>query len=151
MVTDQDRLTFLGIDPAQLDPAPDHPARADWWPRIDIHSPDRRHCRSCRALATATRIVDIPGHGRRWHDQCRDCMVAGTRLDWSGGRPMEGRYRVTLLVDEAPVMQGWWDDQATADRKYLAWIGERGGKDSVRVTLVDEETDTTLAAWPNKT
>lgn len=150
MVSDLERLTFLGIDPARLEPAPEHPTRADWWPRIDIHSPERRCCCSCRALAVATRVVDVPGLGQRWHDQCRDCMVVGVRLDWEAGRPMAGRHRVTLTLGGRPAVQGWWDDRATAEQKYRSWIGAHGGRDGASVTLTDEETGTVLTSWPDE-
>ncbi|MCX4458611.1 hypothetical protein OOK58_42650 [Streptomyces sp. NBC_01728] len=52
------------------------------------------------ALAVATRVVDLAELGQRWHDQCRDCMIAGIRLNWAAGRPMEGRYRVTLWTGD---------------------------------------------------
>ncbi|MFJ9026268.1 hypothetical protein ACIRPU_40835 [Streptomyces sp. NPDC102259] len=61
---------------------------------------------------------------------------------------MEGRYKVTLLVDERPVMQGWWEERATADRKYLAWIGEHGSRAGARVTLTDETTNDVVRSWP---
>ncbi|MGW6928038.1 hypothetical protein ACWGA9_43395 [Streptomyces sp. NPDC054950] len=146
---DDDALAFLRVDPAALQPAPDRPARADSWPRIDIHSPERRRCSSCRALAITTRVVRPAGSGPRWHDQCRNCMIAGIRLTWEAGTPMEGHYKVTLLVDERPVMEGWWEERATAERKYLAWIGEHGSRAGARVTLADEETGDVLTSWPD--
>ncbi|MFD7480592.1 hypothetical protein ACFV8Z_53300 [Streptomyces sp. NPDC059837] len=88
MPSDLERLAFLGIDPASLDPPRRPPrVRADWLARIDSHSPDRRRCCSCTALAVATRVVDLAELGQRWHDQCRDCMIAGIRLNWAAGRP----------------------------------------------------------------
>lgn len=47
MHADLERLAFLGIDPATLDPAPAHPVLADWLARIDPDSPGRRRCCSC--------------------------------------------------------------------------------------------------------
>jgi hypothetical protein len=117
MPSDLERLAFLGVDPASLDPAPSQRVRADWLARIDSHSPDRRRCCSCRALAVATRVVDLAELGQRWHDQCRDCMIAGIRLNWAAGRPMEGRYRVTLWTGDRPILEGWWEDLATAEDK----------------------------------
>ncbi|WP_330349607.1 hypothetical protein [Streptomyces sp. NBC_00582] len=150
MPTDQERLAFLDIDPAALDPAPARPVRADWWPRIDIHSADRRRCCSCRALAVATRVVKIPDLGLRWHDQCRDCMVAGIQQNWEAGRPMEGRYRVTLWATDRPLMEGWWATRATADDKVTRWIGAYGGRDGARVTLDDDEAGARLTSWPDE-
>lgn len=146
---DEDALVFLRVDPAALEPAPDRPARADSWPRIDIHSHQRRRCSSCRALAVATRVVRPAGHGPRWHDQCRNCMIAGIRLAWEAGTPMEGRYNVTLLAHGQPVMEGWWEEHAIAERKYLAWIGEHGSRAGARVTLTDEESGDVLTSWPD--
>lgn len=83
MRRDLETLAFLAIDPALLEPAPAGPPRhADWWPRIDIYSPTRKRCSSCRALAVSTRTVDVPGLGWRWQDKCRDCLVAGAHLSW---------------------------------------------------------------------
>lgn len=45
-------------------------------------------------------------------------------------------------------MHGWWAVRATADRKFRMWIGEHGSVAGARVTLVDEETGTTLTTWP---
>ncbi|MFI5800707.1 hypothetical protein [Streptomyces sp. NPDC051677] len=62
---------------------------------------------------------------------------------------MEGRYKVALLVDGRPIMEGWWEERATADRKYLGWIGAYGSRAGARVTLVDEETGDVLTSWPD--
>jgi hypothetical protein len=48
-------------------------------------------------------------------------------------------------------MHGWWSDRATADRKYLSWIGERGSMPDARITLVDEQEQLVLASWPDET
>ncbi|MER6984902.1 hypothetical protein [Streptomyces carpinensis] len=75
-------LAFLGIDPARLDPAPAGPPRTTGYrARIYPHSPTRAHCSSCGEPAIATRIVDLTGLGLRWHDWCRNCMVAGFKLE----------------------------------------------------------------------
>ncbi|WP_426568072.1 hypothetical protein [Streptomyces canus] len=63
--------------------------------------------------------------------------------------PIAGRYRVTVAIDGAPLIQGWWDDRATADRKYTSWIGEHGGRAGARVTLADERTGSVLTSWPD--
>ncbi|MFE7928335.1 hypothetical protein ACFU6S_06275 [Streptomyces sp. NPDC057456] len=146
----KETLAFLGVDPAALEPAPERPTRADSWPRIDIHSPSRRRCSSCRALAAATRVVRPAGDGPRWLDQCRDCMIAGIRLTWEAGAPAGGRYKVTLAVDGRPTMEGWWEERATADRKYLGWIGEYSNRASARVTLTDATTGDELTKWPRE-
>jgi hypothetical protein len=63
---------------------------------------------------------------------------------------MEGRYHLTLTLDSQPAMQGWWGSEATARRRFTAWIGERG-RPGAQIVLVDEETGETLATWPNET
>ncbi|MEU0818989.1 hypothetical protein [Streptomyces mirabilis] len=60
------------------------------------------------------------------------------------------RYHLTLFARDEPVMHGWWGDRATADRKFLSWIGERGSVDGARVVLVDELEHLVLASWPNE-
>ncbi|WP_432130680.1 hypothetical protein [Streptomyces tendae] len=59
-----------------------------------------------------------------------------------------GRYRVTVTIDGQPLVQGWWDDETVARRKYTAWIGEHGSRPGARVTLADEETGEQLTEWP---
>ncbi|MFF2515792.1 hypothetical protein [Streptomyces sp. NPDC058086] len=126
MPSDLERLAFLGVDPASLDPAPSHPVRADWLARIEMLSPDRRRCCFCRALAVATRVVDLAELGLRWHDQCRDCMIAGIRLNWAAGRPIQGRYRVTLWAGDRPTLEAGgtsWPQRRTRPRGGLASTG----------------------------
>ncbi|MFF8973543.1 hypothetical protein [Streptomyces sp. NPDC014995] len=53
-----------------------------------------------------------------------------------------------MTVDAAPVMEGWWDDRATTERKYTNWLGAHGDRDGASVTLTDEETGTVLTSWP---
>ena len=151
MPTDQQRLAFLGVNPAHLDPAPSDPRAPGWRDRVAYGQPTCRGCCSCRALAVATRIVDIPGLGRRWHDQCRDCMIAGERMNWDAGTPAAGRYRVTVEVDGQPVIRGWWDEGTVADGKVIRWIGRHGGRAGARITLVDEGTGETVTSWPPAT
>lgn len=48
-------------------------------------------------------------------------------------------------------MRGWWADQATSERKYLRWIGERGGREGARITLIDEaDGGRVLKTWPDQ-
>ncbi|MGW9029134.1 hypothetical protein ACWGQ5_34395 [Streptomyces sp. NPDC055722] len=61
-----------------------------------------------------------------------------------------GRYRVTLSVEDQRVMNGWWDSEATARRKFTSTVGEYG-RDGARIVLVDTETDQELATWPKPT
>lgn len=60
-----------------------------------------------------------------------------------------GRYRVTVTTDGDPLIQGWWDDEEVARRKFASWVGEHGSRAGARVTLVDEETGKQLTEWPN--
>ncbi|MFE0453091.1 hypothetical protein ACFW2D_17760 [Streptomyces sp. NPDC058914] len=65
--------------------------------------------------------------------------------------PAEGRYKVTVTIDGARLIEGWWDDRATATRKYTSWIGEHGSRPGARVTLTDGATGTVLTSWPDTT
>ncbi|KUO09525.1 hypothetical protein [Streptomyces sp. DSM 15324] len=94
--------------------------------------------------------MDVVGLGLRWHDQCRDCMIAGIRLNWAAGRPVAGRHRVTVCAGERPMLEGWWDEVATAEDKTTRWIGAYGGGDRTRITLDDEATGTRLMSWPEE-
>lgn len=74
---DADLLRTLGIDPAALDPAPPWaPYRCTSTARLD----GSHRCVRCGQPARATRVVDVPGLGRRWLDTCRDCFLAVARL-----------------------------------------------------------------------
>ncbi|CAM5627670.1 hypothetical protein STENM36S_08727 [Streptomyces tendae] len=45
-----------------------------------------------------------------------------------------GRYRVeTIAADGQPLLQGWWNDETVARRKYRSWIGEHGSRPGARV------------------
>lgn len=62
------------------------------------------------------------------------------------------RYCLTLTIRDRTIARGWWSDGATADRKFLSWIGERGGMDGTRITLTDEADDgQVLKSWPGPT
>jgi hypothetical protein len=61
------------------------------------------------------------------------------------------RFHVTLSHGGRPIMQGWWADLATAERKFAAWVGERGGRDDARITLTDEaDGGRLLKSWPDE-
>ncbi|MFE4818658.1 hypothetical protein ACFRFU_19925 [Streptomyces sp. NPDC056704] len=78
-----DVLRTLAIDPAALDQAPPWaPYRGTSLARIDGSHP----CARCGLPARTTRVVDVPGHGRRWLDSCRDCFLAASRL-WPSRMP----------------------------------------------------------------
>ncbi|MGW6358687.1 hypothetical protein ACWFR5_26820 [Streptomyces sp. NPDC055092] len=69
-----DLLRSLALDPAELKPAPYRQATArDAAERL---GPEPLPCAACGAPARSTRIIDSPGHGWRWLDLCRDCMLA---------------------------------------------------------------------------
>ncbi|MGC5005206.1 hypothetical protein [Streptomyces sp. DT203] len=61
------------------------------------------------------------------------------------------RFHLTLSTGGKPVMRGWWPDLATAERKYLRWISERGGRDGAQITLTDEaDGGRVLKSWPDE-
>lgn len=60
-----------------------------------------------------------------------------------------GRYHLTLTRDGHPAMHGWWDRETVARDRLRGWIGDWGGP-GVRITLVDEDTGTTLTEWPDE-
>lgn len=62
--------------------------------------------------------------------------------------PAPPRYHLLLAIHGRPTMLGWWEDRATAERKMVTWIGERGSMPGARVTLTDETDGQQLAAWP---
>lgn len=61
------------------------------------------------------------------------------------------RYHLLLTSAGRPVQHGWWGSRATADRKFVEWIGEYGALPDARITLVDEETGTVIHRWPDGT
>ncbi|MFI6560419.1 hypothetical protein [Streptomyces sp. NPDC050534] len=63
--------------------------------------------------------------------------------------PDPRRFHLLLAADGRPVAHGWWGSEATARTKFRRWVGDWGG-DGVRITLVDEDTGTTLAEWPDE-
>ncbi|MFF0400213.1 hypothetical protein ACFYSJ_31415 [Streptomyces sp. NPDC005248] len=68
-------LRSLGINPAQLDPAPPWaPRQSAGAKRLDGRLP----CPLCGRPARATAVVDLLGHGRRWLDRCMPCLLAIT-------------------------------------------------------------------------
>lgn len=59
-----------------------------------------------------------------------------------------GRYRVTVTTGGQPLIQGWWGSEATARRKFTAWVGEHGDRPGARVILIDEGSGRVLTEWP---
>ncbi|MFJ4688785.1 hypothetical protein ACIQNG_13855 [Streptomyces sp. NPDC091377] len=64
---------------------------------------------------------------------------------------VEERYRLSLTIDGLQVQTGWWETEAVARRKFIAWVGSYGSLPGTRVVLVDDETGETLTAWPDET
>lgn len=58
------------------------------------------------------------------------------------------RYHLILTAGGRPVQHGWWGSETVARRKFTTWIGEHGGIEGARVTLVDEQDGTVLTEWP---
>jgi prophage tail gpP-like protein len=57
------------------------------------------------------------------------------------------RYRLTLHLDGRRVLDGWWDSEKTARRKFTATVGDYG-RDGAEVALVDTASGETIASWP---
>lgn len=71
---DAQLLAFLGVDPADLKPAPPpRPRPPELWDRIGLNPVQ---CAACNSPAWTTRIITAPGLGFRWLDQCRDHAMA---------------------------------------------------------------------------
>ena len=106
-----DLLLRLDLDPADLKPAPARTANAqDARERL---GPDPVPCVACGTPARSTRIIATPGHGRRWLDLCRDCMLAAAdrsqptvpltdTLAVLRDAAREAGVALTILVDEMP-------------------------------------------------
>jgi hypothetical protein len=61
------------------------------------------------------------------------------------------RYRLTLSTEGQPVMHGWWSDLEIAEKKFDAWVRERGSRVGARITLIDEaDGGRLLKAWPDE-
>lgn len=58
------------------------------------------------------------------------------------------RFHLTLATAGRPAVQGWWARESTARDMLPVWVGRWGDLPDARVTLVDEETGTTLTEWP---
>ncbi|MGV9394533.1 hypothetical protein ACWDQL_36255 [Streptomyces olivaceus] len=67
------------------------------------------------------------------------------------------RYRLTLVADGRPTLQGWREN-ATVARRKLGRAGH-GNRPGAQITLIDEETDSVLRChfakssrqWPSST
>lgn len=89
MHDDADLLQDLGVDPADLAPAPDRPVpECVYTGRLDARHP----CVRCGAPATVAGIAET-SLGRHWVDRCMPCLVATTPR---GGPP--GPLEDTLAV-----------------------------------------------------
>ncbi|MFD8771483.1 hypothetical protein [Streptomyces sp. NPDC059916] len=107
-----DLLLRLGLDPADLKPAPSRAANAQ--DAAERLGPEPLPCAACGTPARSTRIIDTPGHGRRWLDLCRDCMLAtadprrptvplADTLAVLRDAAEEAGLTVRILIDEPPV------------------------------------------------
>jgi hypothetical protein len=47
-------------------------------------------------------------------------------------------------------MDGWWESEATARRKFASTVGDYG-RDGARIVLTDTVTGATLTTWPEET
>ncbi|MFE7237161.1 hypothetical protein [Streptomyces sp. NPDC057580] len=60
-------------------------------------------------------------------------------------------FHLNLSIGARPVMDGWWPDLKIAEKKFAAWVRERGGVDGARITLTDEaDGGRVLKAWPGE-
>ncbi|MFJ9038938.1 hypothetical protein ACIRF8_20375 [Streptomyces sp. NPDC102406] len=61
-----------------------------------------------------------------------------------------GRYHLSLTIDGARVLDGWWDDADTADRKFDGMRKEHEADDRARLLLTewDDGREWPLRAWP---
>ncbi|WP_405635700.1 hypothetical protein OHB53_22875 [Streptomyces sp. NBC_00056] len=71
-----DLLQRLALDPADLKPGPQRQANQEDAAARLGPTPGPVPCVACGDPARSTRIITTPGHGRRWLDLCRDCMLA---------------------------------------------------------------------------
>ncbi|MDF6042106.1 hypothetical protein LRD69_07990 [Streptomyces sp. JH14] len=61
------------------------------------------------------------------------------------------RYHLTLTIGGRPIMHGWWPELKFAERKFAAWVGERGSVEGTRITLTDEaDGGRVLKFWPDE-
>ncbi|MFE4574085.1 hypothetical protein ACFRLW_21125 [Streptomyces sp. NPDC056728] len=62
-------------------------------------------------------------------------------------------YRLTLTTPaDGTVMDGRWDAPATAERKFLSWIGSYGSMPGAHITLAEQAHAGTwgeLKTWPD--
>ncbi|MGP3775425.1 hypothetical protein ACTWJ8_31855 [Streptomyces sp. SDT5-1] len=61
-----------------------------------------------------------------------------------------GRYHVTLARDGVRILDGWWDDPDTADRKFagLQAQHEEHADTRLRLTEWDSGQEWPLREWP---
>lgn len=64
---------YLGVDPANLEPAPARPTRWDYRARYGL---DPKPCSACSLPARSSGVLHHPALGPRWLDQCRTCFLA---------------------------------------------------------------------------
>ncbi len=49
------------------------------------------------------------------------------------------RFHLAVTASGRLVMQGWWESEETARRKFTSWVGEYGSMPGARITLTDEQ------------
>ncbi|MFJ8821219.1 hypothetical protein ACIREE_05495 [Streptomyces sp. NPDC102467] len=61
-----------------------------------------------------------------------------------------GRYHLSLTIDGEHVLDGWWDDPDTADRKFDGMEKEHEANAGARLLLTewDDGREWPLRAWP---
>ncbi|WP_306192154.1 MULTISPECIES: hypothetical protein [unclassified Streptomyces] len=55
-----------------------------------------------------------------------------------------------MTASDCLVMQGWWESEETARRKFTSWVGEYGSMPGARITLTDEQQGSVLTTWPGE-
>ncbi|MFI0242550.1 hypothetical protein [Streptomyces sp. NPDC016845] len=62
-----------------------------------------------------------------------------------------GRYHVTLIIDGEHILDGWWNDPDTAERKASGFAPEHEDNAGARVTLTEWHggQEWPLREWPN--
>jgi hypothetical protein len=94
---DDDILEQLGVDPARLEPAP--PGLPAVLPPRERQDRYERPCAACGQPARTTRVIDLPGHGPRWLDRCRDCFLA--TVPRGSGQPAPLEETLAVLAEAA--------------------------------------------------
>ncbi|MFJ7963106.1 hypothetical protein [Streptomyces sp. NPDC096324] len=84
-----DLLELLGIDPADLEPAPPNASY-----RSSSHLTEQHACLRCGRPATLAGVIDVPTLGSRWIDRCGPCFVATSSRPSGTAAPLEDTLAV---------------------------------------------------------